>query len=114
MTFRTIAARPGGDAEWVQGLLLSVIPVLLVMTAIVPIPVIPSLLRDFSHLPNAAVVVPLIVVVPTLAIAVSSIAAGVLGDRIGRRRLLEISAALFAVAAILPFWLTSYAAILAS
>jgi MFS family permease len=52
------------------------------------------------------------VVTPTLALAVSSIAAGALGERIGRRRLLEISTALFSVTAILPFWLDSFPMIL--
>jgi MFS family permease len=37
-----------------------------------------------------------------------------LGDRIGRRRLLDISTLLFAVAAVAPFWMTSFTWILVS
>jgi MFS family permease len=109
-----IDPRPATDAGWVQGVLLTIIPATLVMTVIIVIPIIPKLLAAFRDIPNAAVMVPMIVVLPTLAVALSGIASGFLGERIGRRRLLEISTALFAVSAILPFWLSSFTWILVS
>ena len=102
------------DAGWVQGVLLAIIPAMVVMTVITAIPIIPRLLVVFADTPNAKALIPMAVVAPTLAIAFSSIAAGMLGERIGRRRLLEISTALFAVTAILPFWLSSFPLILLS
>ena len=107
-------AAPDQDAGWVQGVLLALIPATVVMTVITAIPIIPKLLVVFGKTPGAAGLVPMLVVAPTLAIALSSVAAGMLGERIGRRRLLELSTALFAVSAILPFWLNSFALILAS
>ncbi len=103
---------PAPDAGWVQGVLLAIIPAMVVMTVITAIPIIPKLLAVFADTPNVKALVPMAIVAPTLAIAFSSIAAGVLGDRIGRRRLLEIGTALFAVTAILPFWLDSFPLIL--
>lgn len=102
------------NAGWAQGVLLATIPAMVVMTVITAIPIIPKLLVVFADTPNAKVLVPMAVVAPTLAIAFSSIAAGVLGERIGRRRLLEISTAFFAVTAILPIWLGSFSLILLS
>jgi len=111
----TAAAEPSEvDAGWVQGVLLAIIPAVIVMTVITAIPIIPKLLVVFANTPNAKALVPMAVVAPTLAMAFSSIAAGVLGERIGRRRLLELSTALFAVTAILPYWLDSFPWILAS
>ena len=104
--------RAKGDANWVQGVLLAMIPAMVVMTMITVIPIIPKLSVVFAKTPDKSVLVPMIVVLPILAIAFSSIAAGMLGERVGRRRLLEISTALFAVSAIMPFWLDSIPAIL--
>jgi len=102
------------DAGWVQGVLLAIIPALVVMSVVVAIPIIPRLLVVFAATPGAKVLVPMAVVAPTLTIALSSIAAGMLGERIGRRRLLEISTALFSVTAILPLWIDSFPMILLS
>jgi MFS family permease len=56
----------------------------------------------------------LVAVLPTLAVAFTSIAAGVYGERIGRRRLLILATAVFAISALLPIWLNSFMLILAS
>jgi MFS family permease len=94
--------------------MLAAVPCMVVMTMVVPLPVIPAMLKAFAREPNIGVLAPLAVVIPMLAIAIASIAAGMIGERIGRRRLLEIGTALFALTAALPFWLTSFAWLLAS
>jgi MFS family permease len=107
MTDVSTAAAPPADAGWIQGVLLAVIPAMAVTNVIAMIPTIPKLLVVFGSIPGVSVLVPMAVTAPTLAVGLSGIGFGVLGERIGRRRLLEISTALFAVTAILPFWLTS-------
>jgi MFS family permease len=103
---------PGADAHWIQGALLSSIQGLFVMTVVAVVPMIPKLHSVFANSPNARVLVPMAVALPILTMAFSSIAAGMIGERIGRRRLLEIGTAVFAVTAILPFWLSSLSLIL--
>jgi len=112
VTNATSESLPGSDAGWVQGVLLAVVPAMVVLTVVAVIPIIPKLSVVFASTPNARVLVPMAVVLPTLALAFSSIAAGVLGERMGRRRLLEIGTALFAATAIAPFWLDSFPLIL--
>jgi len=102
------------NAGWVQGVLLAMPPCMVVITMVAPLPVIPAMLKAFSTTPNIGVLASMAVVLPMLAIAFSALAAGALGDRIGRRRLLDISTLLFAVAAVAPFWLTSFTWILVS
>jgi MFS family permease len=87
---------------------------MVVASVCVALPVIPAMLHAFAKTPNVGFLVPMSVVLPTLTIAVSSLAAGAIGDRIGRRRLLDLSTLLFAVSGILPFWLTSFTWILVS
>lgn len=53
-----------------------------------------------------------IITVPALCVALFSIPAGALGDRIGRRRLLIWSMALYVVVGVLPYFLTDLAHIL--
>ena len=85
---------------------------MIIMNNIAVFPIIPKLLVEFAGTPNSRVLAPMAAAMPILGIAFSSIIAGALGERIGRRRLLEISTAVFAVVAILPFWLHSLALIL--
>jgi MFS family permease len=87
---------------------------MVVMTMVAPLPVIPDMLRAFASQPGVKVLIPMSVVVPTLTIALSSLAAGAVGDRIGHRRLLNLCTAAFAVLAPLPFWLTSFPLLLVS
>lgn len=102
------------DAGAIQGLLLAFVPTMIVIAMVAPLPIIPELMRVFAREPDIEALASLAIVLPTLGIAVSSIGAGVLGEWIGRRRLLILSTALFSVAAILPFWLASFQLILAS
>jgi len=114
-----IADRPRASASdrnagLIQGLLLTCVPVMVVMTTCVTLPILPAIMRAFSNQPNIAELAPLVAVVPTLAVALTSIAAGVLGEKLGRRNLLILGMAVFAVSAVMPIWLTSFVAILVS
>jgi MFS family permease len=96
------------DAGWVQGVLLALVPCMVVMTVVVALPIIPAMLKAYAGTPDIGELAPMSVVLPTLTIALSSLVAGVLGEKIGRRRLLAFSTAAYAFVAPLPFWLTDF------
>ena len=100
------------ETGWIQGALLAAVPTMTVINNMAVIPIIPRLVVVFASTPNSRILVPMAAAMPILGIALSSIVAGAIGERIGRRRLLEISTLLFTVVAILPFWLNSLALIL--
>lgn len=102
------------DAGWVQGILLSLAPCMLVMSVSATLPIIPAMLHAFAGQPGAEVLVPMLVVVPMLSLALTGPLAGALGEKIGRRRLLDYSTLVFAVSAVMPFWLTNVVWVLAS
>ena len=105
---------PDRDAGFVQGALLTFVFPMVVVTTVVAVPVLPAIMGAFPDQPNIAELIPLVAVLPTLTLAMTSLAAGALGVKVGRRRLLILSAAVFAVSAILPIWLTSFLLILVS
>ena len=102
------------DAGLVQGILLACVPTTIVATTCVALPILPAIIRAFPGQPHIAELVPLVAVLPTLTVALASLVAGVAGDKFGRRRLLIIATAVFAVSAILPIWLNSFTLVLAS
>ena len=102
------------DAGTVQGLLLSAVSVALIVAISAPVPVIPQMTRAFADQPQITRLITLVAVLPALAVALSSLIAGALADRIGHRRLLTYSAALFAISGLAPLWLNSFVLILAS
>jgi len=112
----THLATPAGDrdAGLIQGALLACVPTTIVATTCVALPILPAIIRAFPSQPNIAELVPLVAVLPTLTVAIASIVAGVVGEKIGRRRLLILATAVFAISAILPIWLNSFMLILAS
>src|SRR5277367_5471959 len=115
MVARTMEAGAAeADAGWIQGVLLALVPAMVVASVCAALPVIPAMLHAFATTPNIGFLVPTSVVLPTLTIALSSLAAGVIGDRIGHRRLLTVCTLVFAVVAILPYWLTSFTWIIVS
>jgi MFS family permease len=111
-----MAAAPGRDRDAgpIHGLILACVPTTIVMTTCVMLPIQPAMIKSFPHLPNAAGLVSLAVVLPTLTVAVTSLAAGVVGEKIGRRLLLILATAVFAVSAVAPVFLNSMTLILIS
>src|SRR5258708_29525232 len=96
---------PDRDAGFVQGALLACVPAMIVMTIVVTVPILPAIMRAFPDQANIEELIPLVAVLPTLVLALTSLAAGALGEMAGRRRLLFIGTAVFAVSAIMPMWL---------
>ena len=75
------------DAGWVQGILLASAVCMLTLSISAMLPIIPAMLHAFAGQPAIGMLVPISVVAPMLAVALTSPVAGALGERIGRRRL---------------------------
>lgn len=114
MSLASSAVGADRDAGLIQGLLLAVASTGIVVATCVVLPVLPAIIAAFPQQPNVAELVPLVVVLPTLAIALVAVVAGMLGEKLGRRRVLIAATAVFAVAGVAPIWLNSFPLILAS
>ena len=103
------AAQSGAGTAVALGLLLALqIPI---MPIIIIGPNLPQLFRQFGALPQADLLVPLIMTAPSLGIALLAPVAGLIADRIGHRRLMVGALALFAGASLLPLLLDRLPAI---
>lgn len=100
-----------GRAQAALLLFCSCLPVL---GAVLIAPVLPRMQAHFVDTPGAAVLVPIALTLPALVIALLAPLAGVLADRIGRRRLLLGSMLLYSLCGVLPLWLDSLHLIVAS
>ncbi len=100
-----------GSAQAALLLFCSCLPVL---GAVLIAPVLPRMQAHFADTPGAAVLVPVALTLPALVIALLAPLAGVLADRIGRRRLLLASMLLYSLCGVLPLWLDSLHLIVAS
>ncbi|OSZ59141.1 MFS transporter [Streptomyces pharetrae CZA14] len=85
-----------------------------VLGAVLIAPVLPRMEDHFASSPGAKALVPLALTVPALALALLAPFAGVIVDRLGRKRLLVVATALYALFGTAPLWLDSLGAIIAS
>jgi MFS family permease len=88
--------------------------VLPILGAVLIAPVLPKMQDHFASTAGAKALVPLALTVPALALALLAPFAGVLVDRLGRKRLLIVPTLLHAVFGTAPLWLDSLGAIIAS
>jgi MFS family permease len=102
------------NAGWVQGLLVSSAGCMVVISGAAVLPIIPSMLHAFRGQPGSDMLVQLAAVSPLLAIALTGPIAGVLGERVGRRALLNVCMLAFALFGVAPFWLADLRLIVAS
>ena len=100
-------------AGFAQGLVIVLIGFLPMMAIVTLMPIVPALVKNFQHVPNIQTLAPLVLSAPGLCVALFSPFAGVLTDRIGRRRLLLIFATLYGVGGVLPYFLSSFEALFA-
>ena len=85
-----------------------------VMATVLIAPVLPQIMQHFSGVPNAEALVPLALTIPALVIGLLAPIAGMVVDRIGRKRLLLASMVLYAVFGTAPLYLETLPAIIAS
>ncbi len=77
-------------------------------------PALPAIARAFADTPNIALLTPMVLTVPAIAIALTAPFAGLVIDRFGRKPVLVSALLLYLVAGLAAAWLDSLAAILVS
>lgn len=97
-----------------QSLLLLLGSCLPVLGAVLLAPVLPRMQTHFADTPGATVLVPIALTLPALVIALVAPFAGVIADRLGRKPLLLGAMLLYSLCGLLPLWLESLTAIVAS
>jgi len=106
--------RREAQAGWPQSLLLLLGSCLPVLGAVLLAPVLPRMQAHFAEDPLVAVLVPVSLTIPALLIALLAPFAGMIADRLGRKPLLLGSMLLYSLFGLLPLWLESLPAIVAS
>lgn len=101
------------QADWRQGWILVISGFLPVMAIIALAPTLPTLLGHFRDVPNAALMVPLLITAPSACIALFAPGAGVIADRFGRRKLLLWSMAFYGAGGLVPFFIDNFWAVVA-
>lgn len=110
-------AIPGGEDEragLAQGVVLVSVAWLAVVAAGVLAPVLPKMARHFAGAPMLGLMIGFVATIPSLAVALFSVPIGQLSDRIGARRILVVGMSGYGLAGLLPLWLDSLTAIVAS
>lgn len=95
-----------------QGLLLIAVAWLAPIGSTLFAPVLPHMIAHFSAVPNAGLLAPIALVTPALFVALLAPVAGVMTDRIGRRRVLAVALLLYAIAGVAPYWIDNLYAII--
>ncbi|MGW1750315.1 MFS transporter [Streptomyces sp. NPDC002092] len=103
-----------GPAHLLRVTLLMAGSCLPILGAVLIAPVLPKMQDHFGSVPGAKALVPLALTVPALALALLAPFAGVIVDRLGRKRLLIAATLLYALFGTAPLWLDSLGAIIAS
>ncbi|MEV4947150.1 MFS transporter [Streptomyces sp. NPDC053755] len=105
---------PAAPAGRLPALVLMAGSCLPVLGAVLLAPVLPRMQDHFAAVPGSAALVPVVLTVPALALALLAPFAGVIVDRLGRKRLLVVATLLYAVFGTAPLFLDSLHAILVS
>ncbi|QQM38339.1 MFS transporter [Streptomyces liliifuscus] len=103
-----------GPAHVLRVTLLMAGSCLPILGAVLIAPVLPKMQDHFESVPGAKALVPLALTVPALSLALLAPFAGVIVDRLGRKRLLIVATVLYALFGTAPLWLDSLGAIIAS
>lgn len=112
-TARTGASAPRA-AGIAQGLVIVLAGFLPVLAIVSLAPAVPSIIGAFSGTQNATTLVPLAVTAPGLMIALFSPLMGWWVDRNGRRTLLILATLIYGVVGLIPFFVDSLEALIAS
>jgi MFS family permease len=104
---------PTRRAGLAQGLVVIMIGILPMMAIVTLMPIVPALVQAFPQVGGIQTLAPLVLSAPGLCVALFSPYAGKLTDRIGRRRLLLIFTTLYGLGGVLPFFVSTFEALMA-
>ena len=99
---------------WVHGVLLIMGSWCTVLAAGAVSPVLPQIRDAFATAPRLDLMVGFVATMPSLAVALFAIPLGRVADRYGLTQVMLMGLVLFGLAGVLPFWLTSLNAIVAT
>jgi MFS family permease len=91
--------------------MVGILPMMAIVTLM---PIVPALVKNFQHVPGIQTLAPLVLAAPGLCVALFSPFAGILADRMGRRRLLLAFTTLYGIGGVLPFFLSNFEALMGS
>jgi MFS family permease len=77
-------------------------------------PILPRMTEQFRSVPRVDVLIPLVATLPALFVALLAVPFGMLGDRIGHRRLMFWAALVYGILGMAPYWMQSLYAIVVS
>ncbi|MFE9451950.1 MFS transporter [Streptomyces sp. NPDC006739] len=103
-----------GPAHLLRVTLLMAGSCLPILGAVLLAPVLPKMQHHFASTPGAKALVPLALTVPALSLALLAPFAGVIVDRLGRKRLLIVATVLYAVFGTAPLYADSLGVIIVS
>ncbi|WP_368517867.1 MFS transporter [Rhizobium sp.] len=95
-----------------QGILLVAVAWLAPIGSTLFAPVLPHMIDHFSAVPRAGLLAPVAMVTPALFVALLAPVAGIMADRVGRRRVLAVALSIYAAAGLAPFWIDNLYAII--
>lgn len=95
-------------ANFWQALVVILVNQLPMMAIVALMPALPTLMAHFKDVENKDLLVPMILTAPGICIALIAPFAGVLVDKIGRRKLLIWFTAIYGIGGILPFFLDGF------
>ncbi|RZF59233.1 MFS transporter [Sphingomonas populi] len=107
MSISSMSLTTTGRGTTAKGITLLYANILPVMAIVSLFPAIPKLFQQFGGIPNAQLLVPMIVTLPSLFLAFSAPFAGALADRFGRRRCFRSGMALYVAAGLVPLFTAS-------
>ena len=95
-----------------QGIVIIIISILPMMAVVSLMPVVPAIRDNFKDVPYISTLAPLVLSAPGLCVALFSPFAGILTDKIGRRKLLLIFTLLYGFGGIMPFFIEHFSILL--
>lgn len=110
------SAPPGSErkAGLPQLIVLLAASCLSVLGAVLLAPVLPQIAQEFTGVPGADLLVPMVLTVPSLIIGLTAPFTGFIVDKIDRKRVLLIALVAYAIVGTAPLYLTSLGAIVGS
>lgn len=109
-----IIVGPARSPTWIQAAILVVAAATSVMVIALVGPTLPAMQRHFASVPNVEFLVPSAMAAPQIMMALLCVVAGILADRVGRKKLLVGATLLYALVGTAPLYLESLYAIIAS